>query len=127
MHQLLDAVRGILFLGTPHAGSDLAKWGMILTGMVKLFRKANREIVRPLEPCSTELAYIQQEFHTMLDSRRKNGQEMEIFCFYEEYGYTGIGHVSLSESPRDRGLVDSELKLNDIDCPQAFSNPVWLY
>jgi hypothetical protein len=94
MNTLLDAVKGIVFLGTPHAGSDLAKWGKVLTGISSIFMKTNQDILRVLNPGSEMLAAVQQDFHTMLDSRRKIGEKMMIFCFYEEYGVNGIGEVS---------------------------------
>jgi hypothetical protein len=98
---MLDHVGGIAFLGTPHAGSDLAKWGLILTRISKIFRKTNSDLIRALTPGSEMLANIQQEFHTMLDKRRDEGEKIEIFCFYEEYGLNGIGEVrSWSECVR---------------------------
>jgi hypothetical protein len=37
----------------------------------------------------------------MLDKRRDEGEKIEIFCFYEEYGLNGIGEVrSWSECVR---------------------------
>ena len=40
------------------------------------------------------LANLQQEFHTMLEDRRRNeGKWIEIFCFYEELSYSGIGDI----------------------------------
>lgn len=91
---LLDAVKGIIFLGTPHAGSDLAKWGNVLTGIASIFSKPNRDILRVLTPGSEMLAAVQQDFHTMLDTRRDIGKKMKIFCFYEEYRVASVGEVS---------------------------------
>jgi len=40
------------------------------------------------------LSTLQQEFHTMLEDRRRNeGKWIEIFCFYEELSYSGIGDI----------------------------------
>jgi len=40
------------------------------------------------------LSTLQQEFHTLLEDRRRNeGKWIEIFCFYEELSYAGIGDI----------------------------------
>ena len=91
---ILEATRGIIFLGTPHVGTDLAKWGRILTGISKAFRKTNKDIIRVLSPGSEMLANVQQEFGMMLEGRREEGKRrITMFCFYEELGYIGIGEV----------------------------------
>ena len=92
LNEMLDAVGGIIFLATPHAGSNLAKWGLILTRISSIFRKTS-DLLRVLNPGSEMLANIQQEFHIMIDSRRENGKKIELFCFYEEYGINGIRDV----------------------------------
>jgi len=43
---------------------------------------------------SEMLSALQQEFHTLLEDRRRNeGKWIEIFCFYEELSYAGIGNI----------------------------------
>jgi hypothetical protein len=94
MEDLLEATSGIVFMGTPHAGSDLAKWTKVLTGLASMLRTANSEIVGALKPGSETLACLQQDFHTMLDARQKNGKKpIKIFCFFEELGVPGVGEV----------------------------------
>jgi protein SERAC1 len=91
---MLESTVAIAFMGTPHLGSDLANWGHPIFKLSNLLRKANSEIVGVLQPGSEMLAAVQQEFHTMLDDRsRNNNKYINIFCFYEEVGYTGIGEV----------------------------------
>lgn len=81
-------------MGTPHLGSRKAEWAGPITQLSSLLRKTNKDIVAVLEPGSEMLANLQQEFHTMLEDRRKNeGKWMEIFCFYEEVAYAGIGDI----------------------------------
>jgi hypothetical protein len=81
-------------MGTPHLGSRKAEWAHPLTQLTSLLRKTNKEIVAVLEPGSEMLANLQQEFHTMLEDRRRNeGKWMDMFCFYEVLAYTGIGEV----------------------------------
>ncbi|KAI4647199.1 uncharacterized protein J4E79_010350 [Alternaria viburni] len=91
---LLTSTFAIAFMGTPHLGSRKADWAAPLTRLSSLLRKTNRDIVAVLEPASEMLSTLQQEFHTLLEDRRRNeGKWIEIFCFYEELSYVGIGDI----------------------------------
>ncbi|CAN9242410.1 unnamed protein product, partial [Alternaria alternata] len=91
---LLPSTAAIAFMGTPHLGSRKADWAAPLTALLNLFHKTNRHIVAVLEPGSEMLSNLQQEFHTMLEDRRRNeGKWLEISCFYEELAYPGIGDI----------------------------------
>jgi hypothetical protein len=91
---LVESTAAIAFMGTPHLGSNLANWGHPISKLSNLLRKTNSEIVGVLQPGSEMLAAVQQEFHIMLDDRGRNDSKfINIFCFYEEIGYPGIGEV----------------------------------
>jgi hypothetical protein len=91
---LLPSTVAIASMGTPHLGSRKADWAAPLTALSNLFRQTNKDIVAVLEPGSEMLSNLQQEFHTMLEDRRRNeGKWLEIFCFYEELAYLGIGDI----------------------------------
>lgn len=91
---LLESTVAIAFIGTPHLGANLANWGHPISKLSNLLRKTNSEIVGVLQPGSEMLAAVQQEFHTMLDDRSRNDSKfINIFCFYEEVGYPGLGEV----------------------------------
>jgi hypothetical protein len=82
-------------LGTPHLGSDLAKWAKVLSSLFSGILKANKEILGILVPGSETLANLQQEFWTMINARQKNDMSFpSIFCFYEELPMRGIGQAS---------------------------------
>lgn len=92
---LLRSTRGILFLGTPHHGSDLAKWTQWLASSIGVVKRTNTEIVRVLRRDSEVLARIQESFHTMIMARISEGLEpIEIICFFEELPMPGVGYVS---------------------------------
>ncbi len=94
LRDVLESTVAIAFLGTPHIGTDKARWMTALTRLSSVLRQTNGEIVRVLEPGSEMLANLQQEFHTMLDGRsRMQGQRIEICCFYEELAVVGVGKV----------------------------------
>ncbi|KAI4925227.1 hypothetical protein J4E85_007104 [Alternaria conjuncta] len=91
---LLTSTFGIAFMGTPHLRSRKADWAAPLTRLSSLVLKTNKAIVAVLEPASEMLSTLQQEFHTLLEDRRRNeGKWIEIFCFYEELSYAGIGDI----------------------------------
>ncbi|KAH7073935.1 Alpha/Beta hydrolase protein [Paraphoma chrysanthemicola] len=90
----LPATAAIVFMGTPHMGSSKADWATPLTKLLNLLRRSNSAIVATLEPGSEMLAAIQQDFHTMLEDRRRNEDEwFKIFCFYEEIAYESVGFI----------------------------------
>ncbi|KAH8731953.1 Alpha/Beta hydrolase protein [Phaeosphaeriaceae sp. PMI808] len=96
---LLESTVAIAFMGTPHLGANLANWGHPISKLSNLLRKTNSEIVGVLQPGSEMLAAVQQEFHTMLDDRSRNDSKfVDIFCFYEELGYTGLGEIVPKQS-----------------------------
>jgi hypothetical protein len=108
---ILQHTRAILFLGTPHHGSGLARWAAMLAKYIGLAKQTNPEIVRVLERDSETLARIQTDFHTMLRSQSlgQGGQVplITIICFYEEMPLPGIGEVcifTISQSGLHYGL-----------------------
>ncbi|EXJ68612.1 uncharacterized protein A1O5_08406 [Cladophialophora psammophila CBS 110553] len=81
---LANSTIGIITLGTPHEGSNLANWSKILSGIAKVFPASNK-IVDALRPCSEELGSLQDDFFLMLRRRRQRREPVpDIVCFYEE-------------------------------------------
>ena len=59
-------------------------------------RKTNKAILQVLTGSSEVLGRIQEDFHTMLKAREKEGhRSIEITCFYEELSHRMIGDVSM--------------------------------
>jgi pimeloyl-ACP methyl ester carboxylesterase len=110
---LLPSTIAIAFMGTPHLGSRKADWAGPLTQMSNLLRKTNKEIVAVLRPGSEMLGNLQEEFHTMLEDRRKNeGLWIDIFCFYEEIPYLGIGKIVSRQSAILTGYPNASIHQN---------------
>lgn len=86
LEKVFRSTRGIIFMGTPHAGSDLANWGYILAKLLSTVRKTNSAILDPLRQKSDVLTAIQQQFQQCL---RKPGVNIEIYCFFEEKAVGG--------------------------------------
>jgi pimeloyl-ACP methyl ester carboxylesterase len=94
LQDIFHSVSGICFLGTPHCGSDYAKWGSILGSFVKVIKNANVKLVNLLTRDSEVLSRVQQEFHKMVRGSA-NGKNLEIgiTCFFEELPIRSIGEV----------------------------------
>lgn len=60
--KLLESTYGILFLGTPHGGSDKEKMGQVLRRFANLACDTNKKILDVLSPKSEVLAIIEQRF-----------------------------------------------------------------
>jgi hypothetical protein len=96
--------RGIAFLGTPHHGSGLARWAELLSRSIGIIKQTNTEIIEVLKRGSEVLGRIQDGFHTMILARGREGQPIEISCFFEELPLPGIGQVSLLARFRSRAF-----------------------
>ena len=93
LKQLEQHTIGIVFLGTPHYGSDLAAWGTVCTKLVKIFKDANSDIVSVLRPESEVLRDTQDCFGQLLEARKNEGCKINITCFYEELAMPVVGQV----------------------------------
>ena len=57
----------------------------------------NKAIFQVLTPASEVLGRIQEDFHTMLRAREKEGHSaIEITCFYEEVPHWAVPKVSIA-------------------------------
>ncbi|RGP62529.1 gpi inositol-deacylase pgap1-like [Fusarium longipes] len=84
---------GLCFMGTPHFGSNKARWGGYCTAMVGLVSKPNKNIVNVLEHDSEMLATIQNKFHEILRLRQAKDRPISITCFYEELASPVVGTI----------------------------------
>ena len=96
LRQIERCTAGIVFLGVPHHGSDLASWGKFGTQMVSILRRANKDIVRVLDPGSEMLREVQKGFHIVLRRRKDERSEISITCFFEELPVFTVGEVRRS-------------------------------
>ncbi len=72
-HQLSDSLLGIMFLGTPHAGSDLAKFALALGYFIKLslVKSPNTSNIAVLKKNSEVLAGVQKSFSIAIIKRER--------------------------------------------------------
>lgn len=80
---------GVVFLGTPHRGSDKAGLAQIVQEVAKLaLRKPNEKLLKNLERESDVLEHQRKSFASV-------SEKMSLRCLFEEKP-TGIGIVSLA-------------------------------
>ena len=90
LEKVFQSTRGIIFMGTPHAGADLANWGYTLAKYLNVVRNTNSAILDPLWQKSDVLTAIQQQFQQFI---RKPGVNIGIYCFFEEKAVIGVGVI----------------------------------
>ncbi|KAL7764623.1 hypothetical protein ACKLNR_005768 [Fusarium oxysporum f. sp. zingiberi] len=94
LQDIVNFTRGVIFLGTPHHGSSLAKIGELVSRSVGLIKETNSDIVKVLTRDSEVLARIQDSFQALLMTRSKDEVSMiDITCFYEELPTKGLGLI----------------------------------
>jgi pimeloyl-ACP methyl ester carboxylesterase len=119
LKKVLGSTRGIIFMGTPHAGSDLAKLGHRLAGALNIVRKTNSAILAPLQVDSDELIAVQQQFQQMASDNRDS---LEIFCFFEEKAVVGVGVIVPERSATISQYSNQSIAANHMDMTK-FSGP----
>jgi len=75
----LKSTKGIVFLGTPHQGSKLATWGILLSNVVNsltLGQAVRMDLLRNLETGSATLEEISRQFI-------QRAVPLQIMSFYE--------------------------------------------
>ncbi|CVK84517.1 uncharacterized protein FPRN_01986 [Fusarium proliferatum] len=93
LNSLESSTVGLLFMGTPHFGSNKARWGGYCTAVVSLTSSPNKNIIEVLERDSEMLATIQHKFHEILRLRQAKNRPISITCFYEELASPKIGMI----------------------------------
>jgi protein SERAC1 len=59
---IVKSTRGIIFLGTPHCGADLAKWGEVIAKIIGHIKQTNANIIGVLNRDSEVLAPDSKQF-----------------------------------------------------------------
>ena len=89
---IYDSTHAVIFFGTPHRGSDLASWALLLSNIAEAVQlDTNNAVLRDLDPTSgsSKLEEMRLDFDDILrDSRRS--RELRIYSFQEEECMTGL-------------------------------------
>ena len=88
-HHLKTATYGIIFLGTPHHGSEKANIAIKVASMVKMiYPGIQTQIIKSLQKDSFELQDLTDYFRNL-------HSQLEIVSCYELEPKSGIGLVSI--------------------------------
>lgn len=97
---IVKSTKGILFLGTPHSGSDLATYADALRACIRLsmVKVPNASNIQVLWRDSETLAGISESFSSLMNNwTEKVGCEgPQLFCFIEEKPIDRLGHLGVS-------------------------------
>jgi hypothetical protein len=87
--RIFRATYAVIFLGTPHRGSQQAGWGVIASNVCKaMLKDTNTDILRSLEQDSEVLERISEAFERIMTRG-----EVKVHSFVEEIPTLGIGKV----------------------------------
>ena len=89
---IYDSTHAVIFFGTPHRGSDLAQWGLMLSNIAEAVQlDTNNAVLRDLDPMSgsSKLEEMRLDFDDILRDDRRS-RELRIYSFQEEEGMTGL-------------------------------------
>ena len=111
---VLESTVGIVFMGTPHKGAELALWGSRLAKYVQTIRTVNRDIVRALTKKSEVLAIVEQDFQQLL-LKPEHINKTRIFCFYEEVPLPVVGKIVPEESAILEQYSNASIHANHMD------------
>lgn len=84
---------GVIFMGTPHNGSDLAAWASLAARMISPIKDVNKSILQTLERECEGLRDVQDAFGQLVLIRQREGSRIEMTCFFEELAVTGVNKV----------------------------------
>jgi protein SERAC1 len=110
MSAISEAIKGIMFLGTPHRGSWLADWSEIPASVLGVFESTNPKLLEILKTNDSYLQSIQQDFLNLLLARNKDeshSREIRVMCLYEEIPMPKLDRVLVSRESATLDGYDS--------------------
>jgi len=113
LRQVENRTNGILFLGTPHSGSDFALFAKAVAQTLKMVgKRVNTDILETLKRESQTLLDVEDWFGHWLRRRSEAQKSVNITCFFEEYELPFVGKVVSEESARIVGYASFGIAAN---------------
>lgn len=92
---IFKSTEAILFLGTPHRGSNKAGIAEVARKIVSISGFDNSDVnIRALQINSTEFELLHELFMTLYGRRETN---LKVFTFREAKGVVGISYLKMNE------------------------------
>ncbi|KAJ5610607.1 hypothetical protein N7510_007326 [Penicillium lagena] len=96
---IAQCIKGIIFLGTPFGGSNLAKWAELVRRIFDTMKKTDQTTLKSLHQNSHELKDLGSAFSDVVRKRNNGQNKIKIVFFYEEldtYGQRVVEEKSAS-------------------------------
>jgi hypothetical protein len=92
---------GVVFMGTPHCGSEKADFASFFTSIVRFFSpsEVNDTLVQAPRSQNPELQDLQRRFNQLLTKRKEEKTDIEVQCFCETMPMNGVGGIGGPVSP----------------------------
>ena len=92
-HDISASVKGVMFFGVPHRGSNIALWSNALARLanIPLFGGLRTDLLSDLSPKSILLGNIHDQFI-------ERGKHLQIFSFYERKKIPGFADLVVDRS-----------------------------
>ncbi|KAI0506067.1 hypothetical protein F5B22DRAFT_651114 [Xylaria bambusicola] len=104
---------GVVFLGTPHRGADVASFTTAIINIVRSAGiRANSKILDVFKRESQVLASVEDSFSNWL---RKTSGRFALSCFYETLELLGVGMVVKPDSATIPGWPTQSINANHMD------------
>ncbi|KAK5652117.1 hypothetical protein OQA88_10759 [Cercophora sp. LCS_1] len=95
---IAHSTKGLMFFGTPHRGSDLAKWATSISGIAQTaVSKPGAKLIKTLETNSPDLLKISEDFGPL-------APKYAITSFYEENAHPTTSNLVVSKMSAVLGL-----------------------
>uniref|UniRef100_A0A8H7NIQ7 GPI inositol-deacylase n=1 Tax=Bionectria ochroleuca TaxID=29856 RepID=A0A8H7NIQ7_BIOOC len=105
--QIFQSTRGIIFMGTPHHGSEAASYAQHLTNWMSSMKQVNTKLLEALKKDSEMLENIHDDFCSLIREKRQSSMESApgIVCFFEELPMRALGYVVSKKSATIPGFA----------------------
>ena len=121
LRDVWKSTRAIAFLGTPHAGSGLARLVEPLARVLEIFRETNMDILSLLRSDSEVLSRVHDDFMRVIVYSRDDNEkkhQIAITCFYEALPMPVIGFIVPKESATISGNNYVSIHANHREMPR---------
>jgi protein SERAC1 len=122
LKKTFECTKGIIFMGTPHAGSWIANWATLPASALGIVKSTNKTLLKILQTDDQLLESVQVRFLAMIRDLRENNRRLEVTCFFEELPLPVVGKVVSKESATFPGYNPISIHANHSDMVR-FASP----